>query len=413
MIRILFVFVLLVAGSSPLIAQPSPHEMVALLTSPAMDGRGHADGGADRAARQIAAWFEEAGLQPVQGTYLHPFRFRQPVFQGGMALVADGDTLRLGEDFLPFPGTGSGECPFDVPCNPATDPTSCRGKLALLGHIQADRQGAASRVEHAFSLGAAAVLLETPTPIYSMPQMQATGPVLQVHSSIWKAFDRVSCNVRVRQDAPVHGYNVLGMVAGTRAPDSLLVLMAHYDHLGRVSPDVYFPGANDNASGTALLVDLARHLAENPLPYSILFAATGAEEMGLVGSAALVQRFPFAREAVRFVLNLDMVASGQGGFLVFGGAPPSRAFETLNEINLTLGRGPLVPRESRPNSDLWPFTQAGIPGFTLLARDGAQPYHTPRDLPDTLEWDVFHHAKLLSLGFLQAIARKSPQSQPE
>lgn len=401
MIRILFVFALLVAGSSPLIAQPSPHEMVALLTSPEMDGRGHADGGADRAARQIAAWFEEAGLEPVQGTYLHPFRFRQPVFQGGMELVADGDTLRLGEDFLPFPGTGSGVCPLGRPCQPDVDPEACAGRVAMVHHVPSDRQGAATRVQHAFALGATAVLLETPNPMYSVPQMAATGPVFQVRSEVWQAFEQVSCTVRVQQDAIVQGYNVLGMVAGTRAPDSLLVLMAHYDHLGRLSPDVYFPGANDNASGTALLVDLARHLAEHPLPYSILFAATGAEEMGLIGSTSLVQRFPFAREAVRFVLNFDMVASGQGGFLVFGGAPPSRAFETLNETNLTIGRGPLVPRESRPNSDLWPFTQVGIPGFTLLARDGTQPYHTPRDGAETLEWDVFHHAKTLTLQFLR------------
>lgn len=399
--RILFVFSLYAVLATPLQAQPSAQEMVALLTSPALDGRGHADGGADRAARLIAAWLAEAGVAPVADTYLHPFPLRQPVFRGGMSLVVEGDTLRLGDEFLPFPGTGSGTCPAAQPCFVDENPASCPSRVALLPHQPADRRSSAARVAHAFATGAAAVFLETPSPMYSVPLMEAPGPVFQVHTRAWREVSHVACEVEVEQQARLTGVNVLGQIRGTRAPDSLLVLMAHYDHLGRLSPEVYFPGANDNASGTALLVDLARHLAENPLPYTVLIAATGAEEMGLLGSTALVQRFPFPLSTVKFVLNLDMVASGQGGFFVFGGLPRSPAFDALEALNQTLARGPVVPRESRPNSDLWPFTEVGLPGFTLLARDGTQPYHTPQDVAETLEWDVYHHAYTLTRTFLE------------
>ena len=83
--------------------------------------------------------------------------------------------------------------------------------------------------------------------------------------------------------------NLAAVVRGTIRPDSFLIVSAHYDHLGMMGPHVYFPGANDNASGVALLLELAAHYAkpENRPAYSVVFLLFGAEEAGLVGSRLL------------------------------------------------------------------------------------------------------------------------------
>lgn len=80
--------------------------------------------------------------------------------------------------------------------------------------------------------------------------------------------------------------NVLGLIEGSN-PDSVIVLMAHYDHFGMMGQAI-FPGANDNASGVAMLLSLAQHYSDHQPKHSIIFAAFGAEELGLIGSKYFV-----------------------------------------------------------------------------------------------------------------------------
>ena len=74
------------------------------------------------------------------------------------------------------------------------------------------------------------------------------------------------------------------MIKGTLFPDSFFVFTAHYDHLGTMGASVIFPGAHDNASGVAFLLDLARHFSSTPPPYSLIFLFLSGEEAGLKGS---------------------------------------------------------------------------------------------------------------------------------
>ncbi|MTI29466.1 M28 family peptidase, partial [Cytophagales bacterium RKSG123] len=81
--------------------------------------------------------------------------------------------------------------------------------------------------------------------------------------------------------------NVLGYIEGEE-PDSLMVFIAHYDHLGMMGSNTVFPGANDNASGVAMLLNLAKYYALNKPKYRSLFIAFGGEELGLIGSKYFV-----------------------------------------------------------------------------------------------------------------------------
>ncbi len=103
------------------------------------------------------------------------------------------------------------------------------------------------------------------------------------------------------------GINVLGYLPGTVHSNKLIVVTAHYDHLGGQGRNVYL-GADDNASGVAMMMALATHLTRNSPQFSVLFVATDAEEKGLLGSEQLIASKTIDINKVVFNINLDMVA---------------------------------------------------------------------------------------------------------
>src|SRR5262245_33079311 len=111
--------------------------------------------------------------------------------------------------------------------------------------------------------------------------------------------------------------NIGAIVPGTDSSlrNEYVAVTAHYDHIGRMNggqgdaaaPNAIHPGADDNASGTAAVLELARRFNEHPLKRSVIVLAFGAEELGLVGSRAFVENPPFDLHKIDVVLNLDMV----------------------------------------------------------------------------------------------------------
>src|SRR3954470_342563 len=134
------------------------------------------------------------------------------------------------------------------------------------------------------------------------------------------------------------GHNVGAFVRGSD-PERLreiVIVGAHYDHLGEFSrfaldPEVSAPrlGADDNASGTAAVLELARRLAANPPPRSVLLVHFDAEEWGMVGSRAFVQQPPVPVSTMVFMLNLDMVGRLNGRGLLIDGSAADLATRAL------------------------------------------------------------------------------------
>jgi Zn-dependent M28 family amino/carboxypeptidase len=197
--------------------------------------------------------------------------------------------------------------------------------------------------------------------------------------------------------------NVIARLNGTRRPDSTIILCAHYDHLGAIDDSLYFPGANDNASGTAMLLEMARVLKERPLPYSVLFLAFSGEEIGLRGSRYFVSYPRIDLRGCRFLLNFDMTASGNDGIMAVGGVDFPEAFALLQAVNDSLKLGELRKRANAPNSDQFFFVQKGVPGFYIYPYTGYQPYHHINDRPATLEWNVFEKLYRLFEAFLRRL----------
>lgn len=190
--------------------------------------------------------------------------------------------------------------------------------------------------------------------------------------------------------------NVVGIIDGSHPilKYEYIVLGAHYDHLGVKNGQVY-NGADDNASGTAAVIEVARALAacrEN-LDRSVIIAAFDAEELGLYGSGALASKLAdsLGTQRIRFMMSIDMVGwYRQNGKLELEGTGTLRKGEEFVSaeaqkagINIKTRRFEISPFTA---TDTEGFARRGIP--TLAVSTGLKsPYHKPEDDPDLIDYD--------------------------
>lgn len=203
---------------------------------------------------------------------------------------------------------------------------------------------------------------------------------------------------------PFDGVNVAARLPGSGATGETVLFLAHYDHFGLCRPegaeDRICNGAVDNASGTAALIEIARALAEGERPVrDILFVATTAEELGLLGARALAAAPPVPLTSIVAALNLDTIAiapAGEPVAIIGRGMTPldpvvdEIAAELGREVDAGTGMNVFLQRQ-----DGWALMAAGVPAIMaggsfadreLLFRFLEGAYHQPEDeLVETLE----------------------------
>ena len=194
------------------------------------------------------------------------------------------------------------------------------------------------------------------------------------------------------------GVNLVARIEG-RDASRVIVVTAHYDHVGVRSGQV-FNGADDNASGVASLLAVARALAADPPRHTVVFAALDAEEAGLQGARAFLAAPPVPRSAIAINLNFDMVSRNAAGELWVAG---TRHYPFLESFVETLaGRSQVTLRvgHDRPGSggDDWTsssdhaaFHAVGIPFLYFGVEDHAD-YHRPTDDFERVEPAFFQAA---------------------
>ncbi len=201
--------------------------------------------------------------------------------------------------------------------------------------------------------------------------------------------------------------NVLGLIEGQLFPDKYVVLSAHLDHLG-VWQDELYPGANDNASGVATLLEITRLLCQGDSapPYSVLIAFWSAEEMGLLGSRHFLQNPLIPKDKLGMNINLDSIGSGNEKDFVFWAHDLARLPEWLDVKGMASYSTLMLTGQvdDLHSSDHRPFLDERIPAVTFLAENWLQNNHTPLDVPEGL-----NHAKMASLGELVFEIATSPE----
>ncbi len=184
--------------------------------------------------------------------------------------------------------------------------------------------------------------------------------------------------------------NVLGAIPGTDTEigGEVVIVSAHYDHLGVSLTGEIRAGADDDASGTAAMMEIAKVMASgNFAPKrTILFAAWGAEEVGLLGSEYYVWEDPkYPLNNTVAVLQMDMVGVGdRSGVNVMGGTVLTDLFDQIaaNAGEVLVEAQPFSPNS---NSDNAPFFNAGVPAVMIQTRGPHLYYHTPADTIDTID----------------------------
>jgi Zn-dependent M28 family amino/carboxypeptidase len=166
------------------------------------------------------------------------------------------------------------------------------------------------------------------------------------------------------------GVNLIGVVRGRATPDKYIVVTAHYDHVGVRSGAIY-NGADDNASGTSALIELARQLRATPPSHSVLIVALDGEEGGLTGAREFVRTPPVPASDIVLNINLDMVGRNERRELYAAGTshypflrPYLDSVTTRSAITLLMGHdSPDGPRSDdwTSQSDHGAFHAAGIP----------------------------------------------------
>lgn len=404
-------------------SQDVPHDWkddVERLSSRAFMGRGYLFGGADSAANLIRDRFRMVGLDSLDRGYFHTFPLRVNEFPVSPSFSINGVAMELGRDFLPHATSGTGVIGADVPVTVVIDSMQklleIEGDLGVVvmnGTVDSAllAQGLLPPEFRTIDgwLGlvalrrAVAVVLVTDRLIGEETTHRAKFPiVVALRERLPLKLTKVELSVRSERFT-ASPKNVIGFVRGTEAPDSFVVITAHYDHLGSIGPDFHFPGANDNASGTAMVLDLASRFATRPARYTVVFVAVAGEEAGLVGSQALVRDRVISIRRTRFLLNIDMAASGAQGITAVGGNEFAEEFRLLQTIAQGIGIGDVRPREQAPISDHHPFVVAGARAFYVYPFTGLQPYHHVNDVPQTLEPEVYLRLRHLFETFIREL----------
>ena len=228
-----------------------------------------------------------------------------------------------------------------------------------------------------------------------------------------------------KHEQEIKTHNILAVLPGKdkHLKHEYIVVGSHYDHLGMGGqgsgsrrPDTLavHPGADDNASGDAVVLQLAKYFKQKGSPRSIIFAFFGAEEQGLIGSKQFLEwmkkedaqriNLPADKKDIVAMVNLDMVGRMRDSAMSVSGTGTSSAFKAMveqvaeqNQLNVSCtpdGYGP---------SDHASFVAAEIP-VLFLTTGGHMEYHTPDDMPPTLNYDGLQQTLTFSEALIDRLA---------
>lgn len=414
--RKLLIITLLLALLFPLQAQDLPHfkKVVKELSSAKYQGRGYARGGANKAGKYLEKEFRKAGAAEVT---LQPFTIDINTFPGKAAMWADGRKLRAGVDFSMreySPGV-KGEFPvYHV------DTLNFDGDKLLEELSRPENEGCLvccdfwftyrhrkvfSKLQKAGECPNAGLLYTWEAPIKffkAYGEKVVDKPIVWVTPEAIEGVRRVKLNVDSEFLKGYELFNVIAKVEGERH-DSCYVFTAHYDHLGNLGRRVYYPGANDNASGTAAIVTLAAHFAKNRPAYDMYFVAFSGEDTNLRGSTFFAEHPVVPLSQIKYLFNIDMIGDDNPALYCEVSEKGMLQYPKFEEINAReqlfseLHRGELAA-----NSDHYPFAVRGVPCIFLENKEGSAfpHYHTPADNMKTIRWDSYEPLFKLVTDFI-------------
>ena len=391
--------------------QDDARKVITELSSEKYFGRGYLKHGDKKAAHFIKKRFCKLGLKPVDDKWFQHFTHPVNRFPKNVSLTTDTKTWIPGKEFLIH---------HQSPSANGTWPVAWADSAEIISSLNNDFDSCYVITRQVFSKlqkeitsllfkrkKGVLVILEPHKLTWSVGTSVFNIPVIEVYDSL---FSRQTKSITVHADAEFNAQynskNVIGIITGNKIPDSLIVITAHYDHLGGMGNKTFFPGANDNASGVAMLLSLAEYFTkqENRQPYSILFIAFAGEEAGLQGSKYYTEHPLLPLSKIRFLINLDLLGTGDEGIMVVNATEFERDFSILQSINDTAKYVSNVGKRGKAkNSDHYYFSEKGVPAFFIYTLGGVTWYHDVMDKSETLPLTKYNNVFQLLKSFIIAL----------
>ena len=380
------------------------------LCSSEFHGRGYINKGDSIAARFLENEFNKIGVKYLKGqqSYFQSFAHNVVTFPKAMELVINRDTLIPGIDFMVDPNSGSSNQIWKTlkltteelfSENLATRFHSSRIKdqesiNSCIIDIRAFQGDSLKKVKIeliptlAQQLHVLVITDEKFT--FSVGNEPFSYSLLYIKGNKYQEKATIYTNIQATFLQNYLSTNVVGMIPAIKKTKQTIVLSAHYDHLGKMGANTYFPGANDNASGVAMLLELARYYAKNPVKYNIVFIAFAGEEAGLLGSSYFV-KYPWLKlEDIHFMINLDIMGSGEEGITVVNSTLHPEKFEQITTINKQFNYLPIIKQRGKAaNSDHYWFSERGVPAFFIYTMGPNKNYHDVFDTYENLSFSKF------------------------
>lgn len=400
---------------------PYARQVVDTLCSTYMSGRGYTNDGDRKAAAYIAAEYKRMNALSFGQDYYQHFNIDANVFKCNMSLSINRKLLTPGVDYLIHPASAGILGTYQVVQLKEKWLLNDKKFAQLLGNTYEgkvlylnykaknakDLQGKLGVLQSAVK--AAAYI--TPEDkkltwhISGQPKYQTEITILRKKAP--RKLKTASVNIDNTYLTNYKTQNVAAYIRGTQYPDSFFVFTAHYDHLGQMGSNQYIPGANDNASGVAMLLNLMSYYTQNPPPFSVAFIAFSAEELGLMGSKYYTEHPLFPLKNIRFLVNLDIVGTGNEGITAVNATEFPDAFNLLRQLNdQHLYLPQIKSRGTAANSDHYWFYKNGVPCFFIYTMGGIQAYHDVFDRPETLPLTKFLELSSLLIHFANELDKQ-------
>ena len=376
-------------------------DLVGKLAGADFYGRGYVKSGDSVAAAYIADQFTKNGLVPVDSSFFQQYYFPINTFPGKIQLKLDGKKLKPGQDYVVSSSSVSIKGKFDLYYLPDSI-VSKDHLLEFLGKKELDNHFLVSSNPFKDLYGKEVdgirgIAIKTKKkPFWHVSNANKVSKTcwIKIDTSAFSSKpDKLRIHVENEFVPNYKSRNVIGLVRGKSDPDKYIAITSHYDHLGMMGSKTLFPGANDNASGTAMMMDLARHFAKpgNQPEKSMVFMALSGEEAGLLGASYYVDNPMFRLERIDLLINLDMVGTGSEGITIVNSLAYKELYDDMMAINQAKGYVPAIKQRGEAcNSDHCPFYQRGIKSIFIytMGKEHTE-YHTPDDLPERIPFTAY------------------------
>ncbi len=373
-------------------------------------GRGYVNDGHLKTANFLEEKFKEINLEPLnKDRFTQDFNINVNTFPNSVELKLDGKSLIPGRDFMISPQSRGLEGSFNVIKVDLNNWSSilknnkvnnqCIISLNISKILDIDTISMYKELRNLLNKSFPILWISSEKLQWSVADYLSNHPMIKIASkSVNYDFTTVQLNIEQKFQKSLKTQNVLGMVSGRKKKS--IIISAHYDHLGMMG-QVKFPGANDNASGVSLLLNLASYYSINPHKYNIIFICFGAEEAGLKGSKYFTEHPLLDLKKVSFLINLDIVGTGEEGIAIVNALEEKKAAKKIGKINTRSNYfNKIKIRGQSPNSDHYWFSHYQVPSIFIYTMGGIQAYHDPLDKSETLPLNKIEDLYHLIIDFI-------------